>query len=72
MRYVLDASVAIRWVIHSPLAPKALQLRDDFRHAVHELIAPSLFIAEVASALTKGERQKLIPVGDAHASSWMS
>ena len=32
---------------------------------VHELIAPSTFSGEVASALTKAERQKLIPVGDA-------
>jgi len=43
----------------------ALQLRADFQNAVHELIAPSVFSGEVASALTKAERQKLIPVGDA-------
>src|SRR5262249_11248578 len=33
----------------------------------HELIAPSIFPAEAASGLTKAERQKLIPVGDARA-----
>jgi hypothetical protein len=42
-----------------------LQLRADFQNAVDELIAPSIFSGEVASALTKGERQKLISVGDA-------
>jgi predicted nucleic acid-binding protein len=64
MKLVLDASVAVRWVTPSPLAPKAIRLRDEYQHRVHELIAPSIFSAEVASALTKAERQKLISVGD--------
>ena len=65
MRYVLDSSVAICWVIPRPLSPKALLLRDECRQQIHELIAPSVFPHEIASALTKSERQKLIPVGDA-------
>lgn len=65
MRYVLDASVALCWVIPRPLSPKALLLRDEFRQQIHELIAPSVYPHEIASALTKSERQKLIPVGDA-------
>ena len=65
MRYVLDASVALCWVLPRPNSGKAVQLRADFQAAVHELIAPSIFSGEVASALTKAERQKLIPVGDA-------
>jgi predicted nucleic acid-binding protein len=65
MRYVLDASVGLCWVIPRPLSPKALQLRDDFRKSIHELIAPTHFPGEIASALTKAERQRLIPVGDA-------
>jgi predicted nucleic acid-binding protein len=65
MRYVLDASAALCWVLPRPNSGKALQLRADFQNAVHELIAPSVFSGEVASALTKAERQKLIPVGDA-------
>lgn len=64
MKYVLDASVALSWVMPRPLTSKALALRDDFRNHIHELIAPSTFGAEVASGLTKAERQKLIPVGD--------
>jgi hypothetical protein len=43
----------------------AIQLRADYRRAIQELIAPAHFPDEVASALTKAERQKLIPVGDA-------
>src|SRR5947207_2394560 len=65
MKYVLDASSAGPWVLPNPLAPKAIRLRDDYRRQVHELIAPSHFPHEIASALTKAERQKLIPVGDA-------
>lgn len=65
MTYVLDASAALCWVLPRPNSGKALQLRADFQNAIHELIAPSVFSGEVASALTKAERQKLIPVGDA-------
>jgi predicted nucleic acid-binding protein len=63
MKYVLDVSVALSWIIPRPLTAKALVLRDEYRQAVHDLIAPSIFSAEAASALTKSERQKLIPVG---------
>jgi len=65
MKYVLDASAALCWVLPRPNSGKALQMRGDFQNAIHELIAPSIFAGEVASALTKAERQKLIPVGDA-------
>ena len=65
MKCVLDASAALCWVLPRPNSGKALQLRADFQNAVHELIAPSIFSGEVASALTKAERQKFIAVGDA-------
>ena len=65
MKYVLDASVALRWVLPGPLAGKALKLRDEHLNKVHDLIAPDIFPGEPASALTKAERQKLIAVGDA-------
>ena len=65
MKYVLDASAALCWVLPRPNSGKALQLRADFQNAVHELISPTVFSGEIASALTKAERQKLIQVGDA-------
>lgn len=65
MRFVLDVSAALCWVLPRPSSGKALQLRTDFLSAVHGLIAPSIFPGEVASALTKAERQKLILAGDA-------
>jgi predicted nucleic acid-binding protein len=65
MTYVLDASVALAWVLIRPATTKAQRLRDEGRNGVHSLIAPSIFPAEAASALTKAERQRLIPVGQA-------
>jgi predicted nucleic acid-binding protein len=65
MKYVLDASVSLRVVVPNALTPKAIQLRNEFESNLNELIAPSIYLCEVASALTKAERQKLIPVGDA-------
>ena len=46
---VVDASVAVKWVVDEPLTAHALRAR-----ATYELLAPSLLHAEVASALTKG------------------
>ncbi len=65
MKYVLDASVALCWVIPRPLTLKAVRLRDGYRRKTHELLAPEVFIDEVAGALTKAERQKDIAVGQA-------
>ncbi|HEX5328086.1 MAG TPA: type II toxin-antitoxin system VapC family toxin [Acetobacteraceae bacterium] len=65
MTYVLDASVALCWVIPRPLTPAALRLRDQCQKRVRELIAPSHFPGEIANGLTKAERQKLIYLGEA-------
>src|SRR5262249_2398948 len=65
MKYVLDASVAICWVIPRPLSPKAVRLRDDYLQQIHELLAPAVFLDEVASALTKAERQQDVALGPA-------
>jgi len=67
MKYVLDASSALKWVLPETLSDKARHLRDDYRNAVHEPLAPDVFLAEVAHALTRAERKKIIPVGDAAA-----
>ncbi len=65
MKYVLDASLAVRWVLRDLLQAKARQLRTAYQNKVHELLAPDIFIAEVAGALTKAERQEIIRVGHA-------
>jgi predicted nucleic acid-binding protein len=65
MKYVLDSSAALSALLPEPLSAKAIRLRDDYRRAVHDLIAPDIFPAELFNALLKAERTKRILVGDA-------
>ena len=65
MRSVLDASVATKWVLPEVNSDKALRLRDDYRLAIHELLAPDFFPGEVGHTFTRAERQKRITAGEA-------
>ena len=65
MKYVLDSSAALPWVLPEKDSAKAIQLRDDARNSVHELLTPDIFPAEVFNALLKAERTKRINVGAA-------
>jgi predicted nucleic acid-binding protein len=69
MKYTLDSSISFKWVVAEILTPQALRLRDDFRSAVHELIAPDIFPVEVGHALTRAERQGRITTSEA-AKNW--
>ena len=60
MKYVLDVSIGLKWVLNEVDSAKALRLRDDYRNQVHELIAPDCFPLEAAHALTRAERRRLI------------
>ena len=60
MKYVLDASVAVSWVLPEIHTSKAVRIRNEFRKGLHEFIAPDIFPAEVAGALTRAERKKII------------
>jgi predicted nucleic acid-binding protein len=68
MKYVLDSSVALKWVLPEPDTAKAVRLRDGYRNAVHELLAPDFFPVEAAHALARAERRKIIspPQGGLH------
>ncbi len=57
MTYVLDSSVALKWFLTEADSPKANQLREDARNAVHELLAPDFFPVEMVHAITRAERQ---------------
>ena len=50
--FVIDASVAIKWVIEEPGTKEALDLRR------HRLLAPDLLIPECANILWKKVRRK--------------
>ena len=65
MKYVLDASVAVKFVLPEHDSAKALALEADFRKQIHDLIAPDTFPVEVAHALTKAERRKRLLPGEA-------
>lgn len=60
MKFVLDASVAIKCVWPEQNSDKALALID----AGHELIAPDVFVIEVCHVLSKFFRQKKISEAD--------
>jgi hypothetical protein len=38
MTYVIDASTAFQWEVPEPHSSKAIQLREDYRNGVHELL----------------------------------
>jgi predicted nucleic acid-binding protein len=60
MKRVLDSSVGFKWVVPELHSDKALRLRDDYRTGSAELIAPDVYLIEIAHALTRAERQKRI------------
>jgi len=57
---VIDASVAVQWVLDEVGTPRAIALRDKDR-----LIAPTLIAAEVGSAIWKAVRRGAVSRGDA-------
>jgi predicted nucleic acid-binding protein len=65
MKYALDSSAGIKWVLPEPHSARALRLRADAQAQVHELIAPDVFPVEVAHALTRAERRGILPTGHA-------
>jgi predicted nucleic acid-binding protein len=65
MKYVLDSSVALKWVLSEPDSGKAIRLRDEYKNAVHDLISPDIFTPEIANGLASAERQGRIKTGEA-------
>ena len=65
MKYVLDSSVALKWVLPEADSGKAIRLRDEYKNAIHELIAPDIFTPEIANGLASAERQGRIKAGEA-------
>lgn len=66
MKYVLDASVALKGSLPEDDSPRSLAIRDRFSEQLIELIALDVFPIEVAHALAKAERRKSIapPLGN--------
>jgi predicted nucleic acid-binding protein len=54
---VLDASVALKFVLNQSDSDQARKLRDEFPASLRDFISPDIFAVECAHALTKGERK---------------
>ncbi|MEK6258201.1 MAG: type II toxin-antitoxin system VapC family toxin [Planctomycetota bacterium] len=65
MKYVLDASVAVKWTLQESDSDDARKLLDDIDAGLIDVAAPNTFPVEVAHALTKAERRGVIPRGEA-------
>jgi predicted nucleic acid-binding protein len=65
MKYVIDASVAVRWKLKASHYVEARRLRSDYERQIHELLAPETIIWETANAFIKAERGRVIPAGEA-------
>lgn len=63
MNYVVDASVALKWVIDEVDSDKARQLRDEFRNGTCSAFAPDFFAVECGHAIFRAERKRLITPG---------
>lgn len=71
MKYVLDASVGMKWILPEADSDRAMALQDDFEKNVHELLAPDTFPVEIAHGLTRAERRGTIqPAKSATVFSW--
>jgi len=60
--FVLDCSIAAKWVFPEPDRASAVQLLDRYEAGEISLIAPDLLMMEFASLLAKRTRRKLISV----------
>ena len=60
MKYILDASVALKWVFQEQDSDKAQQIRTEFQQGLHELLAPEIFPIEIAHVLSKACRTNQI------------
>jgi predicted nucleic acid-binding protein len=65
MTLILDASIALKWVLAEPDSAAALQLRNDLLGGHRTFVAPDHFPYEIGYALTKAERRRAIKIGEA-------
>lgn len=63
MRLVIDASIAIKWVVQEPGTDDALALRR------HHLLAPDLLVAECANILWKKQTRGEVTADEAAAAA---
>ncbi|MGO9268535.1 MAG: type II toxin-antitoxin system VapC family toxin [Candidatus Binataceae bacterium] len=62
---VVDASLAIKWVLEEPHSAEAGALLNGWAEAGNTLLAPALFLYEVANVLTKRIERKQLTLAQA-------
>ncbi|MEM3503342.1 MAG: type II toxin-antitoxin system VapC family toxin [Nitrososphaeria archaeon] len=62
--YILDASVAARFLLFEELSDKAVHVLEDFMSGKIDLVAPELLIYEVGNVLWKAFKQGLVNLQD--------
>ncbi len=67
--FVLDASVALKWVLNEPSRHRDLMIQNAFLSESIDLFAPDFFELEVAHVLAKCARRGLIFDPSAHHAS---
>lgn len=74
MKYVLDASVALKWGRDEEDSGRALFLRVELQQGLHEYVAPDIFPVEISHVLTKFYRQNILTADEAetHLASIMA
>ena len=65
--FVLDCSVAAKWILPEPGRAAALALFERYVSGEVTLIAPDILLAEFASLVAKLHRRKRLSVPQAHA-----
>ncbi|MGQ0623556.1 MAG: type II toxin-antitoxin system VapC family toxin [Sporichthyaceae bacterium] len=64
---VIDASVALKWVVEEERSDRAAALLIDFDDGEVELVAPEHLVGEVGNGLRKRVTQQVLSVADARA-----
>lgn len=65
MKYVIDTSVDIKTHVQEHDSAKAIRLRNEYHHGIHDLIAPDIFPTEMCNVLLILERSGKIKTGEA-------
>jgi predicted nucleic acid-binding protein len=63
-RFVLDASVALKWTLPSanePLVPESVRLLREYVKGKIDFLVPGIFWAEISNVLWKGSHQRRWP-----------
>jgi predicted nucleic acid-binding protein len=62
---VVDASIAVKWVLDEPWSAEAQQLRHQWRQERRLLVVPSLFVYEISNVLYQRVRRGTLTADEA-------